>query len=83
MLRGAVALLFALAGVSSAWAQAYPARAVKVIVPFAVGGRGDIYGRFIAAAAGRPRPAPFRTVWRRLDGTDAAAKAAPDGPRCW
>src|SRR5258707_9468145 len=31
-----------------AWAQAYPARPVKVIVPFAPGGATDVVGRIVA-----------------------------------
>src|SRR5260221_4543752 len=83
MLRGVIALLLALTGVSSAWAQAYPARAVKVIVPFAVGGPADIYGRFIAAklqeSLGQPFVIEDRPGGGSIVGTDAAAKSAPDG----
>jgi len=83
MLRSVVALLLALAGVSSAWAQAYPARAVKVIVPFAVGGPADIYGRYVAAklqdALGQPFVIEDRPGGGSIVGTDAAAKSAPDG----
>src|SRR5258705_4418830 len=83
MLRGVIALLLALTGVSSAWAQAYPARAVKVIVPFAVGGPADIYGRYIAAklqdALGQPFVIEDRPGGGSIVGTDAAAKSAPDG----
>ena len=48
MLRGVFALLLAFASAASL-AQSYPARAVKVIVPYGVGGPADIYGRFLAA----------------------------------
>ena len=34
---------------TSVWSQAYPSRAVHVVVPFAVGGPADLYGRFIGA----------------------------------
>src|SRR6185436_798642 len=83
MLRSAIALLLALAGVSSASAQSYPARAVKVIVPFAVGGPADIYGRFIAAklqdALGQPFVVEDRPGGGSIVGTAEAARAAPDG----
>jgi tripartite-type tricarboxylate transporter receptor subunit TctC len=83
MLRGVVVLLLALAGVSAAVAQSYPARAVKVIVPFAVGGPADIYGRFIAAkltdSLGHPFVVEDRPGAGSIVGSDAVAKSAPDG----
>ena len=42
------AVLLAIAGMSSAQAQEYPARTVTVIVPFAAGGPADITGRIVA-----------------------------------
>ena len=48
MVRAVVGLLFAALGFSTA-AQTYPARTVRIVVPFAVGGPADIYGRFIGA----------------------------------
>lgn len=64
-------------------AQAYPARAVRVIVPFAPGGTTDVLGRFIAAELTSSLGQPF--VVENLSGgggnigSNAVAKAAPDG----
>jgi tripartite-type tricarboxylate transporter receptor subunit TctC len=66
-----------------AWAQAYPARAVKVIVTFPPGGTPDIYGRVMASELqkvwGQPVVVENRTGAGGTIGTDAVAKAAPDG----
>src|SRR3954469_25056297 len=79
-------LAFALAlGLASAAAraQAYPARPVKVIVPYGVGGPADIYGRFVASklqeALGHPFVVEDRPGGGSIVGTDAVAKSAPDG----
>jgi tripartite-type tricarboxylate transporter receptor subunit TctC len=64
-------------------AQEYPARPVKIIVPFAAGGPADIYARFLAqrleAALGQPFIVDDRPGAGSVIGTDAAAKSAPDG----
>jgi tripartite-type tricarboxylate transporter receptor subunit TctC len=74
----AVALLPA-----SVVAQQYPARAVKIIVPFAAGGPADVYARFVARrlqeALGQPFVVDDRPGAGSVVGTDAAAKSAPDG----
>ena len=84
------ALLFtALCGASLAQAQAqaqaqdYPSRAVKIIVPFAPGGSADVFGRFIAQRLQESMGQSFvidnRPGGGSVIGTDAVAKAAPDG----
>ena len=82
MLRLVLALLLASASVSS-WSQAYPARSVRIVVPFAVGGPADIYGRFIGAKLSESLGQPFvienRPGGGAVIGTDAVAKSPADG----
>ena len=82
MLRGAFALTLALA-VAPALAQNYPSHPVKVVVPYAVGGSADVYGRVLAAklseAMGQPFVIENRPGGGAVIGTDAVAKSAPDG----
>ncbi len=82
MLRSAVALLLAIASFAAA-AQNYPNRPVKIIVPYAVGGSADVYGRVLAAklseALGQPFVIENRPGAGAIVGTDAVAKSAPDG----
>jgi len=81
-MRRALFLLLMLASVP-AWAQAYPARAVKLIVPYGVGGPADIYGRFLASqlqdALSHPCVVEDRPGGGSIVGSDAVAKSAPDG----
>src|SRR5918999_2095440 len=82
MLRAFVALI--LAGcASAAWPQTYPSRAVRIVVPFAVGGSADVYGRFLAAKLSESLGQPFvvenRPGGGAVVGTDAVAKSTPDG----
>ena len=85
MLRTARMLVAALTVMSGlpALAQEYPARPVKIIVPFAAGGPADIYARFLAqrleVALGQPFIVDDRPGAGSVIGTDAAAKSAPDG----
>ena len=85
MLRAVRMLIAGLTVMSGlpALAQDYPARPVKIIVPFAAGGPADIYARFLAqrleAALGQPFIVDDRPGAGSVIGTDAAAKSAPDG----
>src|ERR1044072_2498884 len=80
--RIASALLIAL-NASSAFAQDYPTRPVKIIVPFAAGGPADIYARFLAQrmqeAMGHPFVVDNRPGAGSIIGTDLVAKAQADG----
>jgi len=82
MLRSIVAALGALICFSS-FAQTYPARPVKIIVPFGVGGPADIFGRFIAAklqeSLGHPFVVEDRPGAGSIVGSDAVAKSPADG----
>jgi tripartite-type tricarboxylate transporter receptor subunit TctC len=64
-------------------AQNYPARPVKIIVPFGVGGPADLYARFVGARLSESMGQPFvienRPGAGAVVGSDAVAKSAPDG----
>lgn len=64
-------------------AQPWPARPVRIIVPFGLGGSADVAARFLAeplsAALGVPVVVENRPGGGAVIGTEAAAKAAPDG----
>jgi tripartite-type tricarboxylate transporter receptor subunit TctC len=83
MSRLAIAALAAALVSIPAHAQDYPARPVKILVPFAVGGPADIYARYLGAHLGEALGQPFvienRPGAGAVVGTDAAAKSAPDG----
>jgi tripartite-type tricarboxylate transporter receptor subunit TctC len=82
MQRAAVALALAFAAVTAP-AQNYPSHPVKVVVPYAVGGSADVYGRVLAAKLSETMGQPFvienRPGGGAVIGTDAVAKSAPDG----
>jgi len=64
-------------------AQAYPSRAVKLVVPFAVGGPADVYARFIAQrltdSLGQSFVVDNKPGAGSVIGTDLAAKSPADG----
>lgn len=84
--RGAVLLLslVALAVPLRALAQeTYPARPIRLIVPFAAGGGADVVGRLIASRLaerlGQNIVADNRTGAGGVIGTELVARSAPDG----
>ena len=64
-------------------AQEYPSHPVKIIVPFAAGGPADVYARFVGQRLQESMGGNFVVENRpgagSIIGTDAVAKAAPDG----
>lgn len=64
-------------------AQNYPNRVVKMIVPFGAGGPADVYARVLAQHLSEETKQSFVVEDRpgagSVIGTDAVAKAAPDG----
>src|SRR5206468_1516836 len=78
----AVALVAALAA-PAAWAQDYPVRSVKIIVPFPAGGTADvmprIFAEWLARKWGHPVVVENRTGAAGNIGAEAVAKAEADG----
>jgi tripartite-type tricarboxylate transporter receptor subunit TctC len=78
----ACAMLMA-ADVAGAQTDTYPSRPVRLIVPFAAGGLNDVVARLVAPYLERAFGQPFiidnRPAASGIVGTDATAKATPDG----
>lgn len=79
----AAALASPLLAPTLARAQAYPARPVKIVVPYAPGGATDILGRMVAShlqtAWGQSVVVENKTGASGVLGNDSVAKSAPDG----
>src|SRR6266568_210298 len=78
-----IATLLGIALGTSAYGETYPHRPVRLIVPFAAGGLNDVVARLIAPYLERSLGQPFivdnRPAASGIVGTDATAKATPDG----
>jgi tripartite-type tricarboxylate transporter receptor subunit TctC len=85
MMRYLRSLLIALLAAFSAaaFADDYPSRPVKIVVPFAAGGPADVYARFLAQrlqeAMGQSFVVENRPGGGSVVGTEIVAKSAPDG----
>jgi len=83
--RFSLGLAAASLGVGSplSWAQSFPSRALKIIVPFPAGGTTDVVARLVAQrmseSMGQPVVVENRGGAGGAIGADAVAKSAPDG----
>jgi tripartite-type tricarboxylate transporter receptor subunit TctC len=78
-----VAIAAAILACTGAAAQTYPAKPVRIIVPFGAGGPADIYARFLGlhmqGALGQPFVVEDRPGAGSIIGTDLVAKSPADG----
>jgi tripartite-type tricarboxylate transporter receptor subunit TctC len=79
----AIAALIGLAVVSAAQAQSWPAKPIRMVIPYPAGGSVDVSGRRLAedlaVELGQPIVVENRAGANGIIATDAVAKAAPDG----
>ena len=82
MLRAVLVFVFSIFCTAAA-AQTYPTHAVKIIVPYGVGGSADVYARLLGAklqeSLGQPVVIENRPGGGSIVGTDAVAKSEADG----
>ncbi|MGH6685050.1 MAG: Bug family tripartite tricarboxylate transporter substrate binding protein [Pseudolabrys sp.] len=82
--RAALAFLLLLAAALPATAQNWPPKTVRIVVPFGAGSTPDIVARVVADGLSKKYPGSAFVVENKPGasgnlGTDAVAKAAPDG----
>jgi tripartite-type tricarboxylate transporter receptor subunit TctC len=79
----AAGLMAAAVWPSNTAAQAYPAKPIRVIVPFGAGGPADMYARYLGqqihGSLGQPFVVENRPGAGSIIGTEVVAKSAPDG----
>ena len=82
-MRRLCTVLFCALSIGSPFAQDYPTKPVRIIVPFATGGPADVYARAVAQRLSESLGQAFivdnRPGGGAVVGTDAAAKAPADG----
>jgi tripartite-type tricarboxylate transporter receptor subunit TctC len=78
-----VALPIAAIAIAAAQSSPYPTHPIRLVVPFAAGGLNDVISRLVAPylekALGQPVVIDNRPAAAGIVGTDAVAKAPPDG----
>jgi len=83
LLAGLAALAAITLGSASVQAQTYPTQPIRLVVPFAAGGLIDVAARLVAPylekSLGQPVIIDNRPAAAGMVGTDAVAKAQPDG----
>ncbi len=83
LLARLIGLALSLACAGALWAQAYPAKTVKLVVPFAAGSLTDAVARLLAEELGKTLGAQFivdnRPGASGIIGADLVAKSPPDG----
>jgi tripartite-type tricarboxylate transporter receptor subunit TctC len=81
--RALAAFALVLAGADAALAQGWPNRPIRMVVPYTPGGYTDLMARLvgqkISDALGQPIVFENKPGANAIIGTDAVAKAAPDG----
>ena len=81
--RAAGAALLSFAAASSAWAQAYPSKPIRIVVPTGAGGITDIVARIAGARLSERLDQPVlidnRPGASGIIGTEVVARSAPDG----